>query len=459
MAAAVDAFELTLGATYEPGVCETTERMQASAADAGQAARCLGAAALSRARGSRAGPCCCSHLLACPRTGLQVEATGLTASLLASRYEAAASDLRVTLHRAAGLVQLGGTLLALPFIQAPTMRLRCRCRQGREPARVTATAAPARAPALLPLAPARPRPFSRPCPTACRSFGVDWKLPGGRPAEQHHLFPTEPPPPGALQEPIYVSPGSARVAGGKRKSSGCGGGCWRTSAADQHRHSCCLWPTHAPPCLPPALAPACLPLTGGRRVQGGQLGPAAAGRAGPGARRRPRRCWHRRRRRPCCGAGRRGGGGGQRCCCGGILGGAPGAVDEAICGRNDDPAAAGTPPGPCLRWAAAAPAGFRVSAAWWPRCSLRWRRPPLPPRRSGLARSPCGAPPAPPCPAPLQLRQVTRRGSFFWRKPPSNIPKKGMGKMTRKASRATPGLDGLAATATTAAAGIPLINP
>jgi hypothetical protein len=34
---------------------------------------------------------------------------------------------------------------------------------------------------------------------------VDWKLPGGRPAAQHHIFPLQPPPAGTLQEPVYVS--------------------------------------------------------------------------------------------------------------------------------------------------------------------------------------------------------------------------------------------------------------
>lgn len=32
----------------------------------------------------------------------------------------------------------------------------------------------------------------------------------------------------------------------------------------------------------------------------------------------------------------------------------------------------------------------------------------------------------------LQLRQVSRRGSFFWRKPPSGVPKKGFGKMMQQ---------------------------
>lgn len=36
-------------------------------------------------------------------------------------------------------------------------------------------------------------------------LGVDWKLPGGRAAADHHLFPRELPPHGALQEPVYVS--------------------------------------------------------------------------------------------------------------------------------------------------------------------------------------------------------------------------------------------------------------
>lgn len=35
-------------------------------------------------------------------------------------------------------------------------------------------------------------------------------------------------------------------------------------------------------------------------------------------------------------------------------------------------------------------------------------------------------------PDALQLRQVSRRGSFFWRKPPSNVPKKGFGKMMQQ---------------------------
>ena len=42
------------------------------------------------------------------------------------------------------------------------------------------------------------------------SVGVGWKLPGGRSAEEHHLFPSlhGPAPAGALQEPIYVSSGA-----------------------------------------------------------------------------------------------------------------------------------------------------------------------------------------------------------------------------------------------------------
>lgn len=67
-------------------------------------------------------------------------------------------------------------------------------------------------------------------------------------------------------------------------------------------------------------------------------------------------------------------------------------------------------PGPAL------PACARCAAAPPPRAEL----PPA-----------CCSPPAPPCP---QLRQVSRRGSFFWRKPPAAAPKKGFGKMMRQAS-------------------------
>lgn len=35
---------------------------------------------------------------------------------------------------------------------------------------------------------------------------------------------------------------------------------------------------------------------------------------------------------------------------------------------------------------------------------------------------------------PPQLRAVARRGSFFWRKAPSGVPKKGIGKLTQKVS-------------------------
>ena len=69
--------------------------------------------------------------LAClPPPLLQVEASDLSASLLSGRYEFDMRQLRVTLHRAAGVQQLGGTLLALPFLHAPQALVRwVRCAQ------------------------------------------------------------------------------------------------------------------------------------------------------------------------------------------------------------------------------------------------------------------------------------------------------------------------------------------
>ncbi len=58
-------------------------------------------------------PACLSFPLA------QVEAYGLRGCLLSGRYELDMGELGVTLHRAAGVQQLGGTLLELPFLRAP----------------------------------------------------------------------------------------------------------------------------------------------------------------------------------------------------------------------------------------------------------------------------------------------------------------------------------------------------
>lgn len=38
-----------------------------------------------------------------------------------------------------------------------------------------------------------------------RRLRMDWKLPGGRSPDDHHLFPRELPPAGQLQAPVYVS--------------------------------------------------------------------------------------------------------------------------------------------------------------------------------------------------------------------------------------------------------------
>ena len=150
---------------------------------------------------------------ACLLARLQVAVQGLAGSLLTGRYEVAGEAVRVTLHRGAGVQQLGGTLMALPFVEAPGVRLRwgsarslaCLGRlwaaqdgwpmSRNSAAGITSEDGRLKCRALRLL--------------SCR-LGVDWRLPGGRPADQHHLFPTEPPPEGALQEPVYVS---SRLAG------------------------------------------------------------------------------------------------------------------------------------------------------------------------------------------------------------------------------------------------------
>ncbi|KAL4444145.1 hypothetical protein ABPG75_011882 [Micractinium tetrahymenae] len=116
LALSVRQFDLTLAGTEHPDVTETSERMA-------------------------------------------VEARDLTGRVLSGEYELGMADLRVTLHRSAGVQQLGGTLLALPFVHAPRTAVR---------------------------------------------LSVDWKLPGGRSPDDHHLFPRDPPPAGALQGPVYA---------------------------------------------------------------------------------------------------------------------------------------------------------------------------------------------------------------------------------------------------------------
>lgn len=125
VAAAVDAFTLTLGATHEPDVTDMTERMEASSSAA--LLPLLDALLLliwlvrlvCRLPALNASPS--------PRrrstAAVQLTASGVTASLASGRYEAGGSALAVTLHRAAGLQQLGGTLLALPFVEAPAFRV------------------------------------------------------------------------------------------------------------------------------------------------------------------------------------------------------------------------------------------------------------------------------------------------------------------------------------------------
>lgn len=75
------------------------------------------------------GACAPAHTLpwaafSVPSWGLQVAVSDLGGTLLSGRYEVEGRDLRVTLHRSAGVQQLGGTLLALPFLEAPHLRVR-----------------------------------------------------------------------------------------------------------------------------------------------------------------------------------------------------------------------------------------------------------------------------------------------------------------------------------------------
>lgn len=49
---------------------------------------------------------------------------GLGGRLLSGCYELELQGLDVTLHRSAGVQQLGGTLLALPFVRAPRANVR-----------------------------------------------------------------------------------------------------------------------------------------------------------------------------------------------------------------------------------------------------------------------------------------------------------------------------------------------
>lgn len=124
--------------------------------------------------------------------------------------------LRVTLHRSAGVSQLGGTLLALPFVEAPYVRIKCvgavceLCRS--MPFLQWCNCMHLRHPALQPVLGLHVR--LPPWPDHPCSVGVACKLPGGRSADEHHLFPNlhGPAPPGALQEPVYVSEGGCRLA-------------------------------------------------------------------------------------------------------------------------------------------------------------------------------------------------------------------------------------------------------
>lgn len=53
-----------------------------------------------------------------------MEARNLTGRVLSGDYQLGMADLRATLHRSAGVQQLGGTLLALPFVHAPLASVR-----------------------------------------------------------------------------------------------------------------------------------------------------------------------------------------------------------------------------------------------------------------------------------------------------------------------------------------------
>lgn len=75
--------------------------------------------------------------------------------------------------KAAGVRQLGGTLLGLPFIHAPSLSLALR---------------------------------------------LGWRLPGGRPAARHHLFPPQPATDGSRQAPTVVSVGSGGAAPTRRST-------------------------------------------------------------------------------------------------------------------------------------------------------------------------------------------------------------------------------------------------
>jgi len=89
--------------------------------------------ALLSAVQARRSACPKQHVPACPChafsfgpwfSGVQIEAADVRGRLLTGDYSLEVVDLRSTLHRAAGVQQLGGTLMALPFVHAPRASIR-----------------------------------------------------------------------------------------------------------------------------------------------------------------------------------------------------------------------------------------------------------------------------------------------------------------------------------------------
>ena len=111
-------FLVWMGRRVAPGFGDTTERMEAGAG-AGGRLRCLAPPQVSC---REALPSVADlPLLSLP---MQVEVRGLSARLLSGDYRLEAGPLRAAVHRSGGVQQLGGTLLELPFLEAPGVRLR-----------------------------------------------------------------------------------------------------------------------------------------------------------------------------------------------------------------------------------------------------------------------------------------------------------------------------------------------
>lgn len=140
----VASFGLTLGGTPNPDINDTSERMEArrrcrhtrpgrcalaAAAAAGTShvpATAARAPCSSPAAGSVCVPLEPPLFQQPPRrcSRVQVEARDVSGVLLSGSYRLAMGHLAADLHRLAGVQQLGGTLMALPFVRAPRASVR-----------------------------------------------------------------------------------------------------------------------------------------------------------------------------------------------------------------------------------------------------------------------------------------------------------------------------------------------